>query len=265
MAITIIFGKPRIGKTVLLTHFLNTAMYDRERTKQMTGAIAAKNLGGFGLSMPAHTVFANFLVHGKKWGYTRKTSYFVNPFKLGFYNQDVPALFLPPFAVIGITEGQKYFDSRKSLKYPSWQSRFFEQHGHNNYDIYIDVQRPDLIDLNIRELSYFIEIISKENIYNKHGKQVAISWIVRRYNGYKELKEGKGELEKILAPYNVHLCYNSQMCEPKFYDGHFEQDFDLHLAQSVEPTPQGYREYLTKFDDEEPEGFYQDKRSKKNV
>jgi hypothetical protein len=157
--ITIIFAPPRYGKTALMTHLLNQVMFDRRRSKAMWNDIAFKNENGFDLSSPQHSVFTNYDITGKKFGSRERHSYRINPFRLGYSNNKVETHFIPPFVVIGITEGQKYFNSRMSMYFPDWQSRFYEQHGHNHIDIFIDVQRPTLIDINIRELASFIEVM----------------------------------------------------------------------------------------------------------
>jgi len=267
--ITIIFGVPRAGKTALMTHLLNQALYDRDRYKQMKYAIAHKNANGFNLSLPRHSVCANYDIVGRKFGYSSRLSRRVNPFRLGYVNDKVKTHFIEPHSVIGITEGQKYFNSRMSMYYPDWQSRWFEQHGHNDYDIFIDVQRPKLIDLNIRELASFIEIISKTNRLDKNGKIVSIKWVVRRFLGSCELEQylasGKKDstcytTEIIVAKYNVHDCYDSQMCKPKFYDGHIGADFDTKEHEPLVEDIGGYIKYLKELDDELPDNFYEKKR-----
>jgi hypothetical protein len=171
---------------------------------------------------------------------------------------------------IGITEGQKYLNSRLSMFYPDWQSRWYEQHGHNNYDIYIDVQRPKLIDVNIRELACFIEIVSKRNKLDKNGNVKSIVWKVRCFDGSAELDQyfnsGKQDastyVEKMItANYNVHDCYNSQMCKPKFYDGHIGSDFDTREHEPLVENVDGYIKYLQELDDELPVNFYDKRRS----
>jgi len=268
--ITIIFGVPRAGKTALMTHLLNQAMFDRERYKLMRNAIEHKNANGFTLSIPKHCVCANYDVIGRKFGHKPRYSKRINPFRLGYANNKVQTHFIEPYSVIGITEGQKYLNSRMSMFYPDWQSRWFEQHGHNNYDIYIDVQRPKLIDVNIRELSQFVEIVGKKNITDAGGNVTAIKWAIRRFNGSAELEQyftsGKKDKdcytqETITADYNVHDCYNSQMCKPKFYDGHIYNDFDTQECEPIQETLDGYVRYLQEADDEMPPNFYGIKRS----
>ena len=153
--------------------------------------------------------------------------------------------------------------------YPDWQSRWYEQHGHNNYDIFIDVQRPKLIDINIRELACFIEIIKKTNITDENGRIKQIKWLVRKFAGSAELEQyfnsGKRDTscfdeEIITANYNVHACYNSQMCKPKFYEGHLDEDFDTAEHTPIVEDIDGYIRYLQECDDELPKDFYNLKR-----
>lgn len=244
-------------------------MFDRERYKSMRNAIEQKQQGGFPVTVPKHCVVANYDIVGHKFGYSKRLSRRINPFRLGYANDKVKTHFIEPFTVIGITEGQKYFNSRLSMYYPDWQSRWYEQHGHNNYDIYIDVQRPKLIDVNIRELACFIEIISKKNITDKNGKVTAIKWLVRKIKGAAELEQyfATGRQDKscfdeevITCNYNVHDCYNSQMCKPKFYDGHLNEDFDTKEHTPLIEDVDGYIKYLKEADDELPENFYNTKR-----
>lgn len=268
--ITIIFGKPRVGKTALMTHFLVQEMFNRERILKMKSAIRRLNtVGGFNYSIRKHCVVANYYIKGHKHGYRPRVCRHINPYRLG-YQDETNTLFggthlLEPYTVIGITEGQKYLNARKSIFYPDWQSRWYEQHGHDDYDIYIDVQRPNLIDVNIRELACFIEIVSKKDI-TKDGFITGIVWTVRRIDDSFELDKyfasGKKDKtsykeETIKIDYNVLNCYNSQMCKPKFYQGHLSDDFDTQESEPVEMTKDGIIKYLQELDDELPSGFYQ--------
>lgn len=265
--ITIIFAPPRTGKTCFMTHCLNEAMYNRQRNTAMQAEIIQKQSNGFEcLSIPQHCVSANYVIKGRKFGYRPRYNRVINPYKLGFKNEYVDVHFNLPYEVIGITEAQKYLNSRMSSFFPDWQSRWYEQHGHNDIDVYLDAQRPKLIDINIRELSSFVEIVKLDISHNKFGKISKLNWLVRNIENSslldKYLDSGKQDTtcyteEIVTANYNVFECYDSQSCKPKFYDGHFNDDFDYLLAKETEHTKQGYIEYLHENDDELPEGFYQ--------
>ena len=152
--ITIIFAPPRTGKTVLMTHLANEFAFNRERNRQMRREIRLKQATGFDLikTVPVHCVSSNYDMTFHKYRYSVRHNRRINPYRLGFANPFVDTHFNLPYEVICITEAQKYLNSRMSMYFPDWQSRWYEQHGHNNLDIYLDTQRPMLIDVNIREL-----------------------------------------------------------------------------------------------------------------
>ena len=264
--ITIIFAPPRTGKTCYMTHLLNEIAFDRERIKNMTNEIARKNQNGFELTIPKHTVSSNYDITCRKFGYSRRHSRIINPFRLGFANEWVETHFNIPYEAIGITEAQKYLNSRMSMYYPEWQSRWYEQHGHNNLDIFLDTQRPMLIDVNIRELSQFVEIVKLRIFNDKFGKPCKLRWIIREIPNSslfeKYIASGKKDkdcfTEKVVtANYNVFALYDSQSCKPKFYAGHFDEDFDIKTTEQTEESVDGYIRYLEDTDDEMPKNFYQ--------
>lgn len=269
--ITIIFAPPRTGKTCFLTHCLNVAMFNNQRNIAMQQEILNKQQNGFEnlKTIPTHCVSANFDIIGKMFRYSPRFSRIINPYRLGFKNKFVETHFNLPYECIGITEAQKYLNSRMSMYFPDWQSRWYEQHGHNNIDIYLDTQRPMLIDVNIRELAQFIEIVKLSKHYNKNGKIDSLTWTIRKIDNSslfdRYMSSGKKDKdcyieEKVVANYNVFECYDSQSCKPKFYDGHLHEDFDYQQSEPTEETVQGYIKYLKAYDDELPEEYYQKRK-----
>ena len=236
----------------------------------MRNELLLKNSNGFNLSIPEHCVSANFDLTFFKFGYSRRFSRRINPFRLGFENSFVKTHFIVPYEVIGITEAQKYLNSRMSMFFPEWQSRFYEQHGHNNLDIYLDTQRPMLIDVNIRELSRFVEVIKLDIKRDGFGRVCGLKWLLRVIDNSsafdKYMATGKTDKslykEKVVtANYNVFDIYDSQSCKPKFYAGHFDNDFDLDYSKPSDDSMDGYKKFLEEFDDELPSGFYQKRKS----
>lgn len=270
--ITIIFAPPRTGKTCLMTHLGREMAFDRIRNKLMRQELLQKNKNGFSLTIPFHCLSANYDIVARKFGYSPRLSRKINPYRLGFKNKFVKTHFNFPYECICITEAQKYLNSRMSMYFPEWQSRWYEQHGHNNLDIFMDTQRPMLIDVNIRELAQFIEVIKLEKFYDDYGKIYKLKWTVRKIENSslfdRYMASGKKdnscyEEEVITANYNVFACYNSQNCKPKFYDGHLDEDFDLEYSNELEENLEGYIKYLQENDDEIPEEFYQSRTFKK--
>lgn len=255
-----------------MTHTLNSYAFDQERNKQMRQEIERKNQNGFNLTIPKHCVSSNYDIKFRKYGYSPRFNRRINPYKLGFKNDFVKTHFNFPFEVIGITEAQKYLNSRMSMYFPEWQSRWYEQHGHNSLDIYLDTQRPMLIDVNIRELASFIEIVKLKIYYDDYGKVKKLKWTIRRIENSslfdKYMASGKKDKscytqETVIANYNVFKLYSSQSCKPKFYDGHFDEDFDINESEELDESLEGYIKYLKDNDDELPNGYYQSKNIKK--
>ena len=271
--ITIIYAPPRTGKTVFMTMLANKVAFDREQTKLMQSEVESMQQAGFNVNVPKHCVYANYDIRLKKFRYSERRSYKINPYRLGFANNFVETHFLPPYSTIFITEAQKYLNSRMAMYYPDWQSRWFEQHGHDNLNIYLDTQRPMLIDPNIRELSCFIEIMKLDKFYDDYGRINALRWTIRKIDNSslwdRYMSSGKKDKncyteEIVEADYNVFLCYDSFSCKPKFLDGHFEEDFSLKEFIESDGSMRSIIEYLQKNDDELPSGFYQ-KRSAKGA
>ena len=265
--ITIIFAPPRTGKTCFLTHTACVTAFDRQRNRAMQNEIASKIANGFdGIhTIPTHCVAANYDIIMRKFGYRPRLSRRINPYRLGFANPYVQTHFNLPYECICITEAQKYLNSRMSAYFPDWQSRFYEQHGHNNLDFFLDTQRPMLIDINIRELSQFIEIVALDKRYDDFGRVCRLKWHIRRIDNSglfdKYMASGKQDAscytaDIVIADYNVFDCYDSQSCKPKFYDGHLQDDFDYEQARPTDETLDGYVRYLQEFDDELPDNFY---------
>ena len=270
--ITIIFAPPRTGKTCFMTHCLNIYAFDKERNSLMRHEIINKNANGFNLTIPKHCVSSNYDIEFHKFGYSPRHNRRINPFRLGFKNEFVKTHFNYPYEAIGITEAQKYLNSRMSMYFPEWQSRWYEQHGHNNLDILLDTQRPMLIDVNIRELAQFVEIMKLKIYYDDYGKVKKLKWTIRRIENSslfeRYMASGKQDKscykeETITANYNVFALYSSQSCKPKFYDGHFDEDFDINESKPLDNSLQGYIQYLTDNDDELPEGYYQARTTKR--
>ena len=268
--ITIIFAPPRTGKTCLMTHLLNEIAFDRNRNRLMFKEIMLKNLSGFKLSIPQHCVSANYDITFRKFRYRPRHSRRINPYRLGFNNEYVKTHFNLPYEAIGITEAQKYLNSRMSMYFPEWQSRWYEQHGHDNIDIFLDTQRPMLIDVNIRELASFIEVVKLTLSYDEYGQVCGLKWLVRKIENSslfdRYMSSGKKDTScytetEIVADYNVFDCYDSQNCKPKFYDGHLDEDFDIQESEPIENTLEGYIKYLRECDDELPDKFYQRRKA----
>ena len=235
--ITIIFGPPRAGKTALMVKMLNDACFDYERNLKMQQVIRLKNEKlGSKLTIPEHCVSANFDITFKEEYYNHRHARVIDPNRLGFANKSVKTHFILPYETFGIQEAQAYYNSREFSNFPSWKSNLFEQHGHNHLNFLLDTQRPGLIDVNIRELSNFIEIRKLDIKKDKLGLITSLKWSIREFDNsgavdeyMKSSKRDKSIFRTKTVIYNrdVFSQYESTSLETKFYEGHEDEDFDL--------------------------------------
>lgn len=249
-----------------MTHIARETAFDKERNARMRREIRQKISDGFTnlKTVPTHCVSANYGMSLCKFGYTPRVIRRINPYRLGFSNDYVGTHFNFPYECIFVTEAQKYLNSRMSMYFPDWQSRWYEQHGHNDLDIWLDTQRPMLIDVNIRELARFIEIKDLDISYTL-GRVTGLKWVIRiidnsalfdRYMSSGKTDKACYTEETVTAEYNVFGSYDSRCCKPRFYDGHFNEDYDYSPAAPTEQTVEGYMKYLLENDDELPEGYF---------
>lgn len=263
--ITIITGKPGVGKTALNTYFCeHTYQTERERLFKMTcEKIEALNeTREKPLKLPsAPPIFTNyevkFLIGYKKY----YEPYYINPYYIGLQNDKLPTLYLPPYSRVFISEAQRYYNSRKSLTLPDWVSRWFEMHRHYGIEIYMDVQRGKLIDLNIRELcKRFIEVQSMELETNGGTWINRTRWHCREFSNMQDFDEyingTGGTYKQTVYTYegDIFKCYNSASCFSEFVppEGANFQYLPYRSAGSDTPKDKTVEQFYT---NGEPKAF----------
>ena len=156
--ITAIFGQPGAGKTAYLTalalKYLGNTPEAWDLKKDCIEQVQSFNAQGFNFRVPDRPpVFSNYPISAHVGYRHQRDSYYVDGFRLGFENDFVRTIPVLPGSKIFMTEVQRYYNSRKSTELPDWVSRYFEEHRHFYLDIYLDLQRLLLLDINIRELA----------------------------------------------------------------------------------------------------------------
>lgn len=146
---------------------------------------------GMHYDIPEHSpVYSNFAMQVQS-GYNQFTgSYYIDGFHMGFQNDDVAVLPVLPGSKIFLSEAQVYYNSRNSRgqekALPYWVTSFFEEHGHFDLDIWLDCQRPGLIDVSIRELATrFVCVVGMDNYYDDLGRVVASKWHLKEFDDWK--------------------------------------------------------------------------------
>ena len=216
--ITIVFAPPGHGKTAYLTcnaeGYLNRGPLSQELYESTCSYVESLNSEGFNYSLPEHApVYTNYKVSALSGWNEITESYYIDGFHMGFPNKYVPVFNVYPGSKIFLSEAQRYYNSRKSKDLPDWVSRWFEEHRHFYLDIWLDVQRPGLIDVNIRDIAErFVEILSVrlqrcEAAVDRHWQTV---FDIVVYDSYADVEAGKGERKQEVYDVNVFECYESQ-------------------------------------------------------
>lgn len=259
MSITIIFAEPRKGKTLYMSYQMNERAFEIDRYREMKKEIRLLNANGFNLTVPDYSIASNYTLICKKFRYSPRRALTINPFRLGFHNNDVRTHFLPPYTTVAISEAQKFFNSRKFAMYPDWQSRYYEAHGHNLLDFYMDTQRPDLIDVNIRDLATFVHIIESE-ITPK-----GVKWLIREIDSSKkyDVYSASGFRDKdcytektVTADRTVLDVYDTRECRALFYEGHEDEDFYNKYWEDKKISKDYFTKYAKRYGKQIPDKFY---------
>lgn len=228
--ITIVFGKPGSGKTAYMT---------ADAVRYMNGSEACLDLLAeskkeiIGYTIPEYSpVYSNYPITVPHGYGKQRVSYYVDGFHMGFQNEFVPVLYLPPNARVYLAEAQRYYNSRNSKDFPEWVSRYYEEHRHYGLNIMLDVQRPGLIDLNIRELcERFVEVAGIEHNKDKSGNIISTVFTLREFPDWKFVDkylngdDSLGELVQEVFEGNVFEHYKSQSYFSVFLPP-LDSDFD---------------------------------------
>ncbi len=254
--IILITGKPRVGKTALNTFFAKWSYHSNGsyRYKRSVLEINADNENRINkLAIPYKApIFTNYDTHFNA-GYKKEyVPYWVDPYYIGLPNSDGPVQYIPPYSELHITEGQRYWDSRESATMPDNVSRWFETHGHFWLDVFIDVQRGKLIDLNIRELAKrIIEVQRMVNVKDAYGRILQSTWYCREFDNSQDyetyMSGGNARYRETSYTHegNIFKCYNSRSCKDDFVPSE-ENDFTL-LEYKTPTEAKALPESLYKF------------------
>ena len=257
--ICIVFAPPRTGKTSFMTAVANATAFHRPFIKEQNSSIDELNNGGFDIPYTDVVVVSNYHMEFRKYGYSRRYPYFVNPFRIGYKNKERDMAFILPYFKIFLTEGQKYLDSHTSLAIKSYQSRAYEQCGHIDLNIFIDVQITGLINANVREIACFLEVLKLEKKYSRNNELIECIWHLRLVKNFKILEryQNTGDTSQVMDfkvkyKHDVFKMYNSQVYKPKWFDGHYNNEGLLKKTINYDNSVKGYMEYNSRLDDEIP-------------
>ncbi len=256
--ITIVYGAPGAGKDAYLTKTIHDIYFNSgyEIFDDCVNQINLLNENRrYKLTLPDRVpIYTDFDVN-VQIGYNEfYKPYFANGFYIGLENENVEVLYLAPGSKLFLTEVQRYYDSRKSNTFPDWVSRYFEMHRHYGIDIYLNLQRLSLLDLNIRQLAgRFVLIENLEHKFDDVGRIVSSQWHCKEFDNYADVdlfcESHKKTFDStsysytgdIFESFNSYGNFNSFI--PKDKRG---KDF-IYLEHNVELTKNDYRQKYYNF------------------
>ena len=272
--ITEICGIPRAGKTALMTSLAMqhmTGIQAHRDLKQCRKLLAPLLAGGFGYAPPDdHLVFADYTIQTHRG---RVTNYECDGFYLGLAQDTHPTMFLPPASHVYLDEAQKYYNSREGAsKLADFVSRFYELHGHYRLNITLTVQRPMLIDKNIRELAGEVLYVRKLEHEKQGGRIVRSVWDCYRFDSSAAAvayidsgfdRQAAGERVQFEYVGNIFRHYDSYAFFPAFLRDRYDSAFDLRHAVVCSYTRAGIMDFNDQHDYSVPETYF--KGGKKKV
>lgn len=230
MSLIIIFGDVGVGKTSMMSAMLSDIMiYDRQRYLNCCIELDKLNANGYHISKPKreHCVSCNYDLIAYNEYCSGKMAYHINPFEFVLPNEDIVYKVIQPYGAYGITEAQAVYNARKSKQLRDCVSRLYENYRHDHLDIYLDCQRFDLIDLNIRFISDLFYVVDQQHKKDWAGNVIATMWtyysfenykIVESFvnSGFKDFNLGKKHTYTFVG--NIYEHYNSYCNQSAFYD-----------------------------------------------
>lgn len=239
--------------------------------KDCARLVSKLNRGGFSFTVPKdHLVFADYTITAGARGRIR--NYECDGFHLGLFNEAEdgnPTMFLPPGSYVYLDEAQKYFNSRESKSLSDYVSRYYELHRHWRLHFMLAMQRPMLIDKNIRELVEETLYVEELTHRKEDGRIVGSTWQCKRFNDTAaaiayidggKLDAAGAESVTYTFEGNIFRHYDSYAFMPAFLKGNEDNNFNLRPA-----VRGGYtREEVADFNDqhvyEVPETYYKKKK-----
>ena len=265
--ITIFCGLPGSGKSSLMVKFMKDIYFSEGQQLLETCQEALTLENGFRKNLltlpdkpPIYSDYeVKFLVGYEEY----YSTYFLNGYYFGLRNNDVPVLHVPPYSKIFLSEVQRYYDSRKSKTLPDFVSRLYEMHRHNFWDIYLDIQRIGLLDLNIRDLSAkIIEVCNMQHELDSLGSIISTTWNCHVFDSWEEFdkylnstKKPRLKVEKFTHYGNIFNCYDSYNYQSEFIPNE-DEDY-LYLEHKSEVGTIAYiQDKLKKYYDlSMPDGY----------
>lgn len=177
--------------------------------------------------------------------------YYINGYYFGMANEKMPTQFVLPHSHVHLTEVQHYYNSKDLLPLPRHVSSLFEMYRQYFLDIWLDLQRPILLDKNIRDLiKHFIEVLGMENLTDEEtGRIIQSTFRCREFDSNFALEEyletGKETYRETQYVYrgNIFRIYDSFEHFDDFIPGEGKDFTLLPFVKKGEKVPPEFEMY----------------------
>lgn len=277
MSITIIVGKPGVGKTLFATNIISNKMLDSsEDLWCYKYELKRLQNGGFSyLEMPPqrHLCYADYCVKVNK----RLEAYSIDGYKIGLPNPYFITQFIAPYSTIVLDEAQRYFDSRNSKLLRPEVYNFFQLHRQNHYNIILVCQRLANIDVNIRDLAEKIIVINDLSMKeDKYGRIYNFKWKIKEFESpevakdYCEKKDNEeyarlGKDLIITSDLPLFDFYSSYSNKPAFYNGNELKNFDFDIEERYITSVESFANYNSLHSFTAPQGYWKSAEYDKKI
>ncbi len=266
--ITIVYGKPGCGKTAFLAadgaHWMDYSHDSLALFRECHERVEALREEGYDFTLPDRPpVYSNFSLSVPCGVIEPFKSYCLDGYETGFEPEDesYPNSPVYPCSRIYFSEAQRYYNARLFSKMPDWISRYYEQHRHFGLEIFLDVQRAGLIDLNIREIAErFILMRRIVHKVDAIGNILSSTFHYYEFSDCKEVdrfcESGAGEYVERTSVYDgcIFDCYDSTSYYRSFIP---KRGVDFSHRDHPDPSSDTYvEEFERAYPQQAPEGFY---------
>lgn len=265
------WGKTGAGKSSLKAVFEvwfmqpRNARSDLKLCAQLCDQI---NQAGFDLKPPPdHLVFVNTFAQSIGPGLKRTSAYEFYDVDFGLPNDVHPTGLLCPVGKYSFDENQDLFDSHMG-HLATFVSKAMELSRQPELFLMFALQRPMRLPQDIRELTTFIECVSKQSYYSKYGRLVKTEWICNiiyknaNLEAYLNSPEDKfvDKQVKFVFHGDIYRCYNPRYFLPMFYakgpDSKLkETTLTLKKCTDTEFSPTGFADFSRKHNIDLPDTY----------
>ena len=270
--ITIIVGEGGRGKSLRLTYKLGLRMLNgfNDYIKLKRDLKQLKSGGGFSqLNLPEqkHLVYADFDLKINK----RLRSYWIDGYQIAMPNDYFDTILIPFYSAIGLDEGDRYFDSRKTKELRQEVYRYPQLHRHGDYDLYIVCHRIASLDTHFREMADKIEVMNGvEFKKDKYGLIKSVTFDLMEFNSCNAAEKyqlesdnksthiGKHIREKVTIP--CWNWYNTKSFRPAFLKDRYNESYSYAFHSTFTNDLEGFIKFNNTHNYFAPQGYLKNEK-----